>query len=440
MTTFQRLSWHQGPSRANTGDLLRCSGVEERGQATDGPSSSDSSVSVPVSDHPTASARAAGHAAPHEGLPARRAVAWTSAVTVSTSSSGRGPRAVVCPCRERVTEPIELDRRAQEVDDLGVVRRDLSAVDRRPQLGSALLEHLAERMEGGLRASHLLQQLAHTNRLSLRVPHQRRPQAPVADPRPLREVDDVGQLDRLDLRRHEPSVGVGVGSRTRVASAGWQPAGGVRPRPRALPPRRLGRRRLRRHSSPRSPAPRRGGARPALRSRPGGRPWRAPCQQVSAPARTALLLASAVVQSSSVRSGPRRTDWPAASISSARSDACSVHGGADRERHQRRNPTSPATTSTSTSHHQLLASSSESVRSWGRLPRRRWSWPRWSSWWARSWSWPGRWWWSSRASVVVVVTGGRVVVVIGARVVVGRLGGRGARPGRAGVGGGRRSG
>ena len=298
----------------------------------------------------------------------------------------------------------------------------VAAVDRRPQLGSALLEHLAERMEGGLRASHLLQQLAHANRLSLRVPHQRRPQAPVADPRPLGEVNDVGQLDRLDLRRHEPSVGVGVGSRTR-----WCRRGGSQPeafdRGRQLCRRGVS------VAGTSDATPRRARLDLGVAERVqrfahglagdgGGR------------------LVEDGLGSGSYRVAPGERGGPEL-LGQVRTQEDRLARGIDLVREERRllgprrrligNATrggtrrAPPTTSTS-------SEPPPAVRvvlgvGFGRgggflVGRSRWSWPRWSSWRARSWSSPGRWWWSSSASVVVVVTGGRVVVVIGARVVV----------------------
>ena len=314
-------------------------GWRRRGQATDGDRAATHRLigaSHPdIRDRPDV--RRMSDAAPDRrggcssrGTPSRRGAGRRGGRWRRRSSSGRDRcgRRPTRPCAPRADRA----RPPPAARSTSWRRRAATRRRRRAAHSSARASRAPCRAGGGRRRVRRTcsSTLAHALRLSLGVAHERRPQAPVADARSLGEVDDAGELDRLDLRGHAASVGAGVRSRAGRCRRGRRRRGALDGRGQLGGRHGLGRR------APPTPLRAAVAWTSAWRSASTASltAWRAAVdgawsRRSSARARTALLGPARVVQSSSVRSGPEQ-DRPAGGVDLVgEARRLLRHGGAD---------------------------------------------------------------------------------------------------------------
>ena len=116
---------------------------------------------------------------------------------------GTDPFEVDSPCRKDVAETVELLGGSQNPNDERVGFDRGVAIERVPESLAFTLDECRVFAERPLDAPHKVEDVVHTLRLRLCVPNQRGPQAPVVCARPFREVEQTGELGRLDLGGHD---------------------------------------------------------------------------------------------------------------------------------------------------------------------------------------------------------------------------------------------
>ena len=108
------------------------------------------------------------------------------------------------PVGEEVTEPVELSRHAEEIDDVGVssVVRDRVVLERLPQRATLALEQCGMLTQCPVGPPDEIQDVVDALGLRLGVAHERGAQAPVLGVGTLGEVDELGEGGRFDLGGH----------------------------------------------------------------------------------------------------------------------------------------------------------------------------------------------------------------------------------------------
>ena len=154
------------------------------------------------------------------GTPRASSCCATSATTRSTSAFGRSPARSTAHVASRSPRPSSSTAACSTptTERVGCVAVVLERVPERRTLVAERGGALAQR---GVDTAYELEDVVDSLRLRLRVPNERRAQAPVVGARPFGEVDETRQLGRFDLDRHRPKpISAGHGRSARPPTCG----------------------------------------------------------------------------------------------------------------------------------------------------------------------------------------------------------------------------
>lgn len=117
---------------------------------------------------------------------------------------GTFARRIRCPGSKQISELVQLVGGVEKSHDgrLGLGLRAVARLQRCPQRRSGAADELGVWREGEVDAADEIEHAADLLGTWLRVPHQRRTQAPVSDSRAFGEVDQSSQLGWFGIGRH----------------------------------------------------------------------------------------------------------------------------------------------------------------------------------------------------------------------------------------------
>ena len=113
---------------------------------------------------------------------------------------------VARPSGEHVAKAVELPGDTEQLDEMGVIRVDGTAPDGGPERGAVTAKHAGLLGQCELGVPDDVEEIVDPLGLRLGIADERGPHAPVLEARTLREVDETGEVSRLDVGGHASSV------------------------------------------------------------------------------------------------------------------------------------------------------------------------------------------------------------------------------------------